>query len=176
MMNLKPPADRRKFANTADNIRYFYHKLLFWLYQRQDARRARSFSERLERLLTKAYPKPGSIFAEECWSLVHEAKGDLAKAIKHREKEVKSIRRLHEISVGTPGEDYVLAQYNTTDLSDRLDLLAILYHDIGKMDRAMQTLQESKQYCADHGIEFDGEDILQEYLEELGKAQTDLSA
>jgi hypothetical protein len=57
------------------------------------------------------------------------------------------------------------------DLSDRLDLLAVLYHDNGDTDKAMRTILESKRLCEKHGVEFDGEDILQEYLKEKKKSQ-----
>ena len=175
-MKTKPPTDRRKFADKRDEMGYLYDKLIFWLYQCANDRLRRPFSDRLECLLKKANSERGSIFTQECWSLVQETKGNLAKAIAHREKEVQLIRRLHELSENTPDWDLVEAQYNATDLSDRLDLLATLYHDFGKTDRAILTLHESKQYCADHGIEFDGEDILQECLEELDKTEKGLSA
>ena len=40
-MKIKPPPDRRKFANEWDEIGYLYDKLLFWLYQREDVGKAR---------------------------------------------------------------------------------------------------------------------------------------
>jgi hypothetical protein len=60
----------------------------------------------------------------------------------------------------------VLSRYGYDDLSDRLDLLAILYHDTGDLDRAIQTLRQTRQLCKRRGIVFDGLAILQEYLEE----------
>jgi hypothetical protein len=105
-----------------------------------------------------------NIFIEECRSLVCEAKGDLGNAIKHRENEIRLIRRLHEISQGTESEAYVFSQYDYADLSERLDILAMLYHAIGSLDKSISTLEESRQLCQIHGIDFDGQDILQEYL------------
>lgn len=165
-MKDKPPPDRRKFADEWDEIGYLYDKLLYWLYKRADAERARPFAERLERLLPKVTTGHEGIFGEECWSLVYEAKGILPKAIGHREHEVRLIRQLHEIARNTPQEKLVLKQYGYDDLSDRLDLLAVLYHDYGDFDKAIRTLQKSKQLCEKHGLKFDGEDMLQEYLEE----------
>src|SRR5262249_41037275 len=69
--------------------------------------------------------------------------------------------------------DAVLEDYGYGDLSDRLDLLATLYHDRGDLDRAISTLLESEELCKKHGVEFDGEDILREYLEEKGRAGAD---
>jgi tetratricopeptide (TPR) repeat protein len=165
-VKVKAPSVRRKFANDWDEIGYLYDKLLYWLYQREDALKARSYAVRIEQLLSKAAPNHDAIFGEECWSLVHEAKGDLRQAIAHRENAVRLIRRLHDISRGAAHEAVVLKDYGDDDLSDRLDLLAMLYHDIGDVDKAIATLQKSKQLCHAHGIEFDGEDILQEYLAE----------
>ncbi len=165
MKDERPP-DRRKFADASDQMGYLYDKLLYWLYARQDARRARPFADRLEEVLVKLRPEPESIFTEECWSLVHETKGDLAKAIKHRKNEIRRIGRLHQISENAPSADYVFRQYSYADLSDRLDLLAVLYHDSGNLEKALSTLWESKQLCEKHGIKFDGDDMLQEYLEE----------
>ncbi len=98
--------------------------------------------------------------------MVHEGKGDLANAIKHRENEVRLIRRLHKLTRSTPSADYIFGQYSLSDLRDRLNLLAMLYHDQGHLDRALEALQESKKFCIQHGIPFDGEDLLQEYLQE----------
>jgi tetratricopeptide (TPR) repeat protein len=165
-MKSKPPADRRKFASAWDEIGYLYDKLLYWLYERADGEKARAFAKRLEQLLPKVTREHDGIFGEECWSLLYEAKGNLAKAIEHRENEIRLIRRLHEISHNAQQERLVLKQYGYADLSDRLDLLAVLYHDSGNLEEALSTLWESKRLCEKHGIKFDGDDMLQEYLEE----------
>jgi hypothetical protein len=165
-MTAKSPPTRRKFISAGDEIDYLYHKVLFWFYGRENRRRALPFGERLEKLLQKEAPRPEGIFAEGCWSLVCELKGDLAGAIKHRENEIRLIKRLHQISLNTPDQDYVLKTYGFDDLSDRLDLLAILYHDAGDLDRAIRLLEESRQLCRTHRISFDGNDILKDYLAE----------
>jgi tetratricopeptide (TPR) repeat protein len=170
-MRNKPPAQRRKFASGWDEIGYLYDKLLYWLYGRGDAAKARAYAERLGKLLPKADPDHEAIFSEECWSLIYETKRDFRKAIEHRENEIRLIRRLHEISRGKPHQAVALKNYGYADLSDRLDLLATLYHDSGNLDRAMAILQESKRLCKAHGIKFDGEDILQEYLEVKGNSR-----
>ena len=169
-MKDKPPPDRRKFADEWDEIGYLYDKLLYWLYRREDAARARPYAERLLPLLSRVTPDHEAIFGEECWSLVCEAKGDLPRAIEHRENEIRLIRRLHQKSRNTPHEDLVFKDYGYADLSDRLDLLAVLYHDSGDLDKALEALQESKRLCEEHGVKFDGDDILQEYLRERKEA------
>ena len=165
-MKTKALPTRRTFACERDGIDYLYHKLLYWLYERGAARRALRFAARLEPLLAKAAPGAEAIFPEECRSSICEVRGDLTGAIRHRENEVRLIRRLHEISRRTPSRDYVLRGYGFDDLSDRLDLLAILYHDNGDRDRAIQTLRESRRLCARHGIPFDGAELLKDYGKE----------
>lgn len=165
-MKTKPPPNRRKFAGDWDKIGHLYDKLLYWLYQRENARRALPFAERLRPLLSKVAREHEAIFGEECWSLLHEVKGDLAKAIEHRENEIRLIRRLHQVSRNTPGDQPALDGYGYDDLSDRLDLLAVLYYRRGDLDKAIRTLQESKQLCEKHGAKFDGVDLLRDYLQE----------
>ncbi len=170
-MKLKSPPIRYKFANEWDELEYLYHKLLYWLYEREDARKARPYADRLKRLLPKADPNHQAIFGEECWSLVYETKGDLRKAIEHRKNEIRLIRRLHEISRNAPYEDLILKDYGYDDLSDRLDLLAVLYQQSGHLDQAMDALIESKQLCQEHGIKFDGADILKQIQHESSQAK-----
>lgn len=170
-MKVNPPPDRRKFANAWDEIRHLYDKLLFWLYQREDAGKARPYAQRLKNLLLVEAPNGEVIFAEECWSLVYETMGDLTSAIKHREKEIRLIRRLHDIAGNLPNKNLARRDYEFEDLSDRLDLLATLYHDSGKLNKAITILQESKQLCDAHEIKFDGEVLLREYVAERGLLQ-----
>src|SRR5438067_2514311 len=96
-MSSNPPL-RRKFAGAWDEIRYLYDKLLYWLYQREEAGKARPYAERLERLLAKADPDQQTILGAESRSLIHEVRGDYRNAIKHREREIRLIRRLHELA------------------------------------------------------------------------------
>jgi tetratricopeptide (TPR) repeat protein len=165
-MKTKPPPDRRKFANHWDEIEYLYHKVLYWLYEREEESKARPFADRLGKVLAKADPKQEAILGQECRSLVYETKGDFPKAIAHRDQEIRLIRRLHEISLGTATEAITLRDYGYADLSARLDLLARLYHVAGQLDRAITTLEESKRLCKEHGIRFDAADMLAEYQEE----------
>jgi hypothetical protein len=166
MMKVKPPPSRRKFASVWDEIQYLYDKLLYWLYQREDRGKARPYADRLDHLLAKADPHGEAIFGEECRSLIFETKGNLPQAIRHREKEIRLIRQLHDLSRPGARRDLVLRDYGYGDLSDRLDLLATLYHDSGNWNKAIAALQESKRLCTRHGIPFDGDDLLREYLEE----------
>jgi hypothetical protein len=170
-MKAKLPPHRRKFRTEWDEICYLHEKLLYWLYRRQDAERARYYARRLERLLPRADPDHEAILGEECWSLVQEAKGDLRAAIPHRENEVRMIRRLHVISRNSPVKEYLLQRRGYDNLSDTMDVLATLYHDTGQLDKALRILRESRRLCRAHGIPFDGEELLREYLDEKGNGR-----
>lgn len=142
-----------------------YDRLVYWLHIRRSARRAQLLAKELRKVLdTNAAEVAGSIFAEECWSLICEAEGDFANAIKRREKEIALIRRLHEITKGTECEELALRQYDHADLRDRLNLLATLRHDSGELEKAIETLHEAKQYAEKHGIQFEDEALLNEYV------------
>jgi hypothetical protein len=157
-MTTKSPVD------VWDTITYLYDKLLYWLYQRAAPKKARPYAERLERLLSEADPDQESVFGQECRSLICEARGDLKNAIKHRGHEIRLIRRLHRLSQGKPYEAIALRDYGYSDLRDRLTILAMLYHDSGSLDKAIETLMESKELCQCHGISFDDKDLLHEYV------------
>ena len=165
-MTIRPPPTRRRFTSERDEIDYLYHKLLHWLYARGDRRRALLFAQRLERLLKRCGASKEAIFAEECGALICEARRDWVRAIRHRENEIQLIRRLHDITLKTPNRDLILGRYGWNDLSDRLDLLAALYRECGDLDRAIHALRDSQRLCAKHGIPFDGQDMLDEYLRE----------
>jgi hypothetical protein len=151
-----------------------YEELLTSLYEHRNIRRARLLADQLETCLSRFNEEPASIHIEECRSLVCEAKGDLSCAIRHRENQIRLIRRLHEGVKGTKHENYIFGQYDYEDLSLALRLLAMLYHENGDLEKAVRRLEESRRLCAEHGIEFDAEDLLEEYLAE--KSATSKSA
>jgi hypothetical protein len=165
-MNLEPPAGSRKSPATSKKVGRLYDRLIYWLYQRGDPQRARPLADQLEQVLPTVGPETGAVFSEECRALIHEARGELARAIEHRENEVRLIRRLHRLARKTASPDLVLAQYTPSDLRDRLDLLAMLYHDSGHLDQAIRLLKASGKLCTKHGISFAEDETLREYLEE----------
>jgi hypothetical protein len=156
----------RKPLHPWREIGNLYHKLLYWFYSHGNRGKALKYCNRLEELLRQETADHLAILGEECWSLVFEVRGDLGKAIAYRENEIRLIKKLRRISIGTLSEKYVLDRYGPGDLSDRLDLLAILRHDSGELEEALQILRRSKRLCQSHGIPFDGADLLEEYTAE----------
>lgn len=168
---MRTSAVQPELASTWGEIRDFYHRLLSHLYKNEDTRRARLVANRLEPLLATADPNGEAIFGEECRSLIHEARGNLRQAIKHRQNEIRLIRRLHEISRDKTYEQVATQGYTYDDLADRLNLLAALYHDSGSIGQAIRTLEQSRQFCAEHGIRFGASDVLKEYVAEKKQRQ-----
>lgn len=166
-MSSKIPRNRRELGGSDDGIESLYHELLRAFYELEDRPRSREVADRLAEKLAASPTIAKSIFGEEIRSLLAELDGDLDEAIRSREGEVRKILELQSMSRGTPGWSYVARKYNDADLSDRLDLLAMLYAEQGDLSRAITILKESENYCRSHEIPFDGKDLLEEYERQL---------
>jgi tetratricopeptide (TPR) repeat protein len=163
-MSARPPRNRRKFSGEWDEILYLYDKILYWWYNRTSRRRALQFCNKVVPLLKLHARNHTAIKGEECWSLVFEVRRNLQKAIRHRENEIRLIERLRRLK-------QAMEDYQPRDLADRLDLLAILYHDAGDTEKAIKCLVRSKRVCARAAIPFDGRTMLAEYSANLRKVR-----
>jgi len=139
-----------------------YLSLVKLFYEKDDRKGTEKIASRLERVLAVSPDYADSIRGEEIRSLIAEFRGDFAEAARSREAEIRKILELHTLTANTDHWKYVSRQYDFGDVSDRLDLLAILYDTQGKLDRAISTLLESKHYCESHRIPFDAKDLLAE--------------
>ncbi len=158
---------RKKQPTASSPLETLYAKFLKAFYEKPDRDRAAVFAKELEAKLASTQEIADSIRGEEIRSLLAEFHEDFAEAARCREAEIRKILELHSLTVNTPHWEVVSRQYDFSDVSDRLDLLATLYDRQGETTRAIATLKESKAYCASHGIEFDGQDLLDE-LEQNG--------
>ena len=154
-------------SRSREDVESLYFELIRLFYDEEDLEKARDVANRLERELCSRPDVAESIRGQEIRSLIAELEGDLTEAIRWREAEIRKILELHSIASGKPTSDYVLRLYDYSDVSDRLDLLAGLYAELGELPRAIATLNESKSYCASHRIDFDGQDLLDRFVEEL---------
>ena len=157
----------RREARLWDAIRENYGQLLYWFYEQENRLKARPFARKLEALLKKVSPHHETVLGEECWSLIHELKGNYSEAIKYRENEIRLIERLQQLAAGRPNGHIVLRRYDCADLADRLELLAVLYHHAGNLNKAVTVLQECERVCEQNKIAFDGQELLEEYLAEI---------
>lgn len=161
-------ADKHTPAHVPGKTGRLYNKTVYWLYERQNPQRAQEYAKNLRSLVEKSDPKAESIFTQECLSLANEAEGDLEQAIKYREREILLIHSLHKLAQDQDAAhaDFLFGQYSYADLNDRLYLLAELYRARGNIESAIVTLQQSKYFCEKHGIVFEWESVLQEYMAE----------
>lgn len=158
---------RPKATSRKEQVESLYHKLVKYFYENDDRGQALKIAVRLEERLVDAPDYADSIRAAEIYSLIAELRGDYAEAARCREAEIRKILELHSLAVNSPSWKYVARQYDFDDVSDRLDLLAMLYDKQGDTHRAISTLIESKHYCESHDIPFDGQAL----LDELAQAQ-----
>ena len=140
-----------------------FAEFLTCFYDKNDRAKAIRLAAHLESLLAASPEYKGSIREQEIRSLIAEIRQDLGEAARYREAEIRKILELHSLSTNTPSWPAVAQRYDFSDVSDRLDLLAIIYDDLGQTDAAINVLRESKQYCAAHGIRFDAQDVLDEF-------------
>ncbi len=158
------PAQHSSPKCSADlrELERLYHSLVKAFYGKGDREGTRKVVARLEQKLAASPEYSRSIRGEEIRSLIAEFRGDFAEAARSREAEIRKILELHARTANTASWEYVSRQYDFSDVSDRLDLLAILYDSQGELERAVSTLLESKHYCESHRIPFDSEDLLRE--------------
>lgn len=161
-MARKVQRNGRKSGPDHGEVEALYEEFLTAFYDAGDRGRAEAIAPRLEKAVAGSPAYAGTIRAEEIRALLAELKGDYVEAARSREAEVRKILELHTLAVNTPGWPYVSRRYDFGDVSDRLDLLAVLYDKQGETDRAIAVLQESEQYCKAHNIPFDGQDLLDE--------------
>jgi hypothetical protein len=150
------------FTSLLREFEALYLEFLKQFYEKENRPQAKKLALRLDKLLADSNELAESIRGEEVRSLIAELRGDLVKAVQSREAEIRKILELHALSANTPSWEFVSREYGFSDVSDRLDLLAILYDEQGMLDRAISVLIESKNYCKAHHIRFDSQDLLNE--------------
>jgi hypothetical protein len=160
---------RRTSAAAPDDIHALYLELLHRYFERGDRRGAARTAARLESALAGDPHASVSIRGDEIRSLIAELRGEIVEAIRFREGEIRKILELHSMARDTPSWPFILRRYDFGDVGDRLDLLANLYAKSGDRERAIATLEESKQFCQSHRVPFDGQDMLDELRREPGK-------
>lgn len=137
-------------------------QMLDALYEKEDRVQARKVAVKLDKALRDWPEFAESIRGDEVRALLAELRGDHAACVRHREREIRRIFHLHSISRETEGWAYVSACYDYSDISDRLDLLALAYDSLGDLETALSVIRESKAFCESHSIPFDGQDVLDE--------------
>jgi tetratricopeptide (TPR) repeat protein len=167
-MTPKAPTSRKRFHGDWDEIKHLYDRIMFLFYECGRRKQALRYQERFGELLIECASDHEAVFGEECWSLLFELRGDLEKSIQHRENEIKLLERLLRITFDSE-QLRKSTGYDYSDLADRLELLAILCHDAGRLDQAIDSLKKSRRICLRHKLPFDGRGLWAEYLAEMKK-------
>jgi hypothetical protein len=153
----------RATKRSADDFDSLYAELLRLFYEQEDRDKALKIAARLEAILESETDAAHSIRGDEVRSLIAELRGDLAEAVQRRQTEIRRILELQTSVLDARTREYVFRQYDYSDVSDRLDILATLYAEQGDLEHAVKVLHESRQFCELHEIPFDGQDLLDEY-------------
>jgi hypothetical protein len=124
----KPPSTQRRFTSPWSELAYLCKKLHYWLYVRRERARAQRFLPRLKKVLSKVPQNDEAIVRQEGFALLYELAGDTARAIEHREREIRLNERLLRGagSVSADVRDYMLQGRTPAELSERRAILASL--------------------------------------------------
>jgi hypothetical protein len=130
------PRDERNYL--ADVVKY-----LFASGKLRD-RTAAGHIARLGASLTSAGRDDGSILLQEYWALLYEARGNIARAIPHREREIELIDQLFEI--GGPIESVIPEHsINNAYLARELRILHSHYIAQGQRRKAAALLRRIRK-------------------------------
>lgn len=88
----------------------------------------------------------------------------MREAIRYRKSEIRLRKRLLKMQPLIHG-------YKPDNLAGSLDMLAMLYHDVGNIKRAIAILLESRSVSENAGIPFDGKKLLMDFTKELTATQ-----
>jgi hypothetical protein len=92
----RTPPRKKRFRTPWGELQYVCKKIHAWLYQRKERPSARRYLPRLERILAALPPNDMAILKEEGLALLHELKGEIKEAIKHRQREIQLMEKLHD--------------------------------------------------------------------------------
>ena len=128
LKKLKPPSNRRTFANVWAELDYLCRKISFWLYKKRKAANSQRYAKRLASVLKALPPSDGAILREEAFALLHELQGRLDDAIAHREREIALMERLHKEAASPSYAEstraYMLQGRDAAALRERQELLS----------------------------------------------------
>lgn len=150
-----PPNNRRRFADAADEAAYVHSKLLYWLYGRGNALRARRFADRLMTLARAAPTVAKTILGNGWLALAAEAHRDWTRVMQHALREQQLIERLRAM----PGDRWLFAKhgpFGPATLATDYNKLAEALSNIGREREALGWLTKSERLCRRNQLPFHG--------------------
>jgi hypothetical protein len=129
-----PPRTRKKFGTIWGELDYVCKRIHYWWYIRKDKTSARRYLSRLERILPEVPENDLAIVREEGLAWLYQLRGEISRALKHRQREVELMELAHESvrqSVNAGRYDkrtaaWVLAGRDVTCLEERRAILKSL--------------------------------------------------
>ena len=117
----KPPATRRRFANAWSELEYLCKKVHYWLYQRGSKGKTERYASRLEQVIDTLPNDERAILRQEGLALLYELRGNLKRAMEHRQREIDGMERLHREAASCTAEtrEYLLRGRGQAVLQDR---------------------------------------------------------
>jgi tetratricopeptide (TPR) repeat protein len=167
MADWTAPKTRFRFVSAWDEILYLTDKIGYWLYShRPDRRRALHFVPRLRRLLVTTAGVDDALPGAEGWIRVHEAEGDLERAIAVMLKRCRMYQKYISIE-GSPS----FGRYD--ELADEYDWVGLTYDQIGNYVEAISWLERAQRLRRMYGVDIDPdiEEILDDARANLRRQQ-----
>jgi hypothetical protein len=130
------PKQRRSFLGPSDERNYLRELLEYFKLRNETKSKAVSkYLQRFERLLNHAGLDDGSILLQNHWALFHEFRGDIERAIFHREREIKFVNRLLT-KYGPAKSSIPIYSIDDSYLRRTMRLLHRHYIAVGKLKKA----------------------------------------
>lgn len=153
-----PPPSRRRFRHVWDELDYVVEKVVYWLYERRNAKAAARYHRRLNALVREIGNNRVAIVGNLARGLLAEMEGDVPGAIRHRERQLKALERYFaKHAEPQPHDELVLYLEFSYALYGRL---GELYADSGKLDRGIQAVERYKRLCEHCHVRFRDKAVL----------------
>lgn len=123
----------------------------------KDRAESKRGAERLASLMNQVEDGQGSILGQDSLALIAEIRGNLGASAEHRLKSAALITQL--LSSGYPLHDY-----GWDDVAERFTLAALDYDRMGELRKAMKCLRQAEVVCRQHGLPFDGKQLVDELV------------
>ena len=140
--------NRNKFSGLADEADYLYDKAGFWMYERDDYRRAERFVKRLKKILATWNIDSNLVPYAEAKALIADFDGDIRGEIRYTKQKIGLLLRLLCIS---PKID----AYDWSDVLDEMEILALLLEENAQRVEALKMVDECKAFARQHKLKFD---------------------
>ena len=130
----EPPKNRKRFGTIWGELDHLCKRIHHCWHVKENKFSAKRYLRRLERVLTALPENDTAILREEGLAWLHQIRGEINLAIKHRQQEIQLIEQLHSsVRHSVMAGDYdesmatsILAERDLGCLQERRDILTSL--------------------------------------------------